>query len=81
MALFSTTFDKVQAWRRWSGNCAVCGEKTRRERTFTHTINPYNRNDDGTTKTREQVRADVNEEADHWMRGPVLCTACERMAT
>lgn len=62
----TTRFQPVMAVRSVVGTCPVCGKRTTRRRTFEHTINPFNRNADGQMKSYDEVRADVNAEADAW---------------
>lgn len=59
-------FEPVKTMRRASGACPVCGKKTTRSRTFEHTVSPFNRNTNGQVKSREEVRADVHDEAEAW---------------
>jgi len=64
--------------RGWkSGTCAVCGKPARRQREFTNTVNPFNRNDDGTVRTREEVRRNVRRLRAEWESAPVLHARCE----
>lgn len=55
-----------------TGLCPTCGEKTRRSRTFQHTVNPFNRRPDGSPKTWTEVRADVEAEAAAWTPDPAV---------
>lgn len=59
-------FQEVQTYRKISGKCPVCGKRVMRTRTFTHTINPFNKNYDGTIKLPSEVRVNVEKEADEW---------------
>lgn len=61
------TFPPINAYRLLVGNCPICGKQTKRSRKFTHTVNPFNVNEDGTVKTPAQVRESVNAEADAWV--------------
>jgi hypothetical protein len=62
-------------------DCPSCGKKNRK-RTFLaeHTLNPFNKNADGTVKNAEQVRKGAKQEAlrlrDEFMKEP-LCKSCE----
>lgn len=56
--------------------CPWCGRKVRRQRTFQHTVNPFNRRDDGTPKTWDEVRQDVLAEVEAWKAVPEPHTAC-----
>lgn len=60
------TFDDVSVRAERSGKCAVCGKRWKRSKVFRHTVNPWNKTDDGKVKTREQVRSDVIAEANAW---------------
>jgi hypothetical protein len=62
--------------RQHRGPCTGCGKTITRSRTFEHTVNPFNKRPDGGVKTWDEVRADVNAEADAWV--PRLrCKACD----
>lgn len=63
----STTFRPVFAYATRTSPCPVCGKRSIRRRYFEHTVNPYNRNEDGTVKTSAEVRADAKREADAWV--------------
>lgn len=45
----------------------VTGKKRQRTKKFWATINPFNKNEDGTMKTREQLYAKVTAERDAWL--------------
>ena len=55
----SATFDK-------SGECPVCEKRVRRSRTYSQTVNPFNRNEDGTVKTSYEVWLAVRAEGEAW---------------
>jgi hypothetical protein len=59
------TFDKVsiKAKRVWREN----GKRRQETREFWQTINPFNKNDDGTRKTREQIMAELHAERLAWL--------------
>lgn len=44
----------------------VGGKKVLRQKIFEKTVNPFNKNADGSVKSREEVRADVRAEAKAW---------------
>lgn len=56
--------------------CPSCGRKTKRQRTFSMTENPLNRNPDGTVRTRAEITQRLRELGDEWQRLPELCTTC-----
>lgn len=60
-------FQEVSRRAERSGVCPGCGGATRRRQTFTHTVNPFNKNADGTVKTPQEVGVDVQRLADEWV--------------
>ena len=66
-------------------SCAECG-KANRTRTFRHecTVNPFNKNDDGSIKTPKEVRAQslahAKKDRDEFMMRPI-CASCEKELT
>lgn len=68
-----------------SFDCPSCG-KTKRKRSFTveRTVNPFNKNEDGSMKSRDEVRAAARAEAvslrTQFCSEP-LCKACEDALT
>ena len=59
-------YEQVSRQSRKVGKCSICQKRTERSKTFTHTINPFNKNKEGSVKTYGQVRADVIEEMNAW---------------
>ncbi|MDR3464207.1 MAG: hypothetical protein P4L76_18035 [Beijerinckiaceae bacterium] len=58
------TFDEVKAvGTRYE---VVDGKKRRRQKTFYQTVNPFNKNADGSVKTRAEVYVAVKAEAHAW---------------
>lgn len=53
-----------------------CGRKTKRQRTFECTVNPFNKNKDGSVKSVSEVRAQAQEKADKWRPDPYTCRKC-----
>lgn len=73
-----TTYEKVQRRCQKSGPCAVCGVVTSRSITLWHTLNPWNKNEDGTVRTRAEIALILADEAKEWMGQPVVHARCER---
>ena len=59
-----------------SGKCG-CGKYRQRQKTFVMTVNPFNRNPDGSVKTRAQVMKDLNDVIMKWRGEPITCDTCE----
>lgn len=53
---------KLKATRRWKEN----GKRRRETKTFSQTINPFNRDEAGNVKTREQIWRELHEAANEW---------------
>lgn len=68
-------FEKVQIYAKKSGKC-LCGKKRTRSEVLWMTVNPFNTNKDGSVKTREQVRADLEKEHKDWQAKPIRCSSC-----
>lgn len=78
------TYERVEHWTEKTVPCRVCGKKLKRAITFGQTISPFNTNDDGTRKTREQIRAELKEWAANWHPGNDIhrgCIDAEKAAT
>lgn len=58
-------------------DCTRCGKRFRRQKTFTQTINPFNKNPDGTVRTAREVTEAVRVQAEAWQPEPVLCGPCK----
>lgn len=48
----------------------VDGKKRRRQKMFWKSVNPWNKNADGSVKTRAEVQAEVDREAREWESQP-----------
>jgi hypothetical protein len=57
--------------------CNSCGKRRSRSKKFYQTLNPFNRDKDGNPKTPEQIRCEVNMEADDWLKKTKTCRTCE----
>lgn len=71
------TFREItcQAIRR--GTCPVCGKQGQRKTTLAQTGSPYNRNPDGTVRTRDEIWQALKDEADAWESVPFVHARCE----
>lgn len=65
-----TTYEKVTSHAIRYGKCPICGKRTQRLKTFTQTVNPFNKNPDGTVKTRAEVSESVKSQAKAWNPPP-----------
>lgn len=58
---------KVKATRRWTD---AQGKKRQQTRTFMQTVNPFNKNANGTPKSREEIMVELRAERDGWLLEP-----------
>jgi hypothetical protein len=58
-------FDKIEmkAKRVWTEN----GKRRQQTKVFMQTVNPFNKNADGTVKTREQIHKELLAERKAWL--------------
>lgn len=70
-------FEQVKIIGSKSGICAVCGKRCTRSESFSQTINPFNKNPDGSQKNREQIKEQLRKELSEWRSKPVTHSRCE----
>jgi len=57
--------------------CPGCGKKVRRQRTFSMTLNPWNKDPEtGLPRTRGQIWNALGVKAAEWQAKPEKCTPC-----
>jgi len=71
------TFDVIKERATKSGKCRECGKRCSRSKTFEQTINPWNKNDDGTQKSANDIRAELRVEVKTWLGEAIICASCE----
>lgn len=60
-------FEKISTSRKKTWKDPVTGKRRSKTMTFWQTQNPFNKNADGTPKSYDQIRAEIEAEADAWM--------------
>jgi hypothetical protein len=72
-------FDVIKHSTKVTGRCTKCGKRRTRTVIKEQTVNPFNRNADGTIKTREEIHeavwAEVAAEADA-LQKDFICATC-----
>ena len=63
-------FGALSATGKRSWICGECGRRITRSKRFRQTVNPWNTNPDGSVKSRAEVQADVQADADAWSAAP-----------
>lgn len=67
MTIIRTTYRQIRRPVSVAGICDVCGKHAQRSRTFSATLNPFNRDPlTGSTRTAPQIREMLAEEAKAW---------------
>ncbi len=66
-------FREVSLRAEKSGKCITCGKRRKRVRKFCQTINPFNKNADGTVKNRFDIRTELQTQVDKWRKEPINC--------
>jgi len=69
-------FEEIKESKRVTAQCTVCGK--RRTRTFSvmQTVNRFNKNQDGTVKTEDQIEAENIRELNRICAEPFVCAGC-----
>lgn len=64
------TFEEITTKRtkRWTDKN---GKKRQQTKTFTQTVNPFNKTKSGRVKTRAEIMKEVHVQADAWVKEPV----------
>jgi len=76
--IITRTFREVKEEWLVKGICPVCGKKGQRKYEVSNTINPWNKNADGSVKDYQQVLKDVMLEANIKKDGQIFLHAkCE----
>jgi hypothetical protein len=73
-----TYFDEIKYYAKKYGTCQVCKEKAIRQKMFSQTLNPFNKNSDGTIKSKNDIYRELQVEADQFKKEPVRHLKCEK---
>jgi hypothetical protein len=61
-----TTYERLERRVEKTVPCRVCGKKIKRATTLGQTLSPFNTNDNGTRKSRDQIREELKRQAVQW---------------
>jgi len=74
-------FDEVKLKKTLSGLCKNCGKKRTRTINECQTINPFNKNTDGTPKNRfevgQSVKENLEKRLDKFLKNGFVCRSCK----
>jgi len=71
------TFQEIGFKRTKSGKCSVCGKRCQSTKKFFQTVNPFNKNADGTCKDARTIMEEEKEEAQKWLAEPPKHAKCQ----
>jgi hypothetical protein len=74
------TFDEVSRMASKRCKCVMCGNRRERTERFHQTVNPFNRNADGTVKSRRDIGRELDERVIAWRAQSMICRTCEDAA-
>jgi len=58
------------------GKC-LCGKRRSKTKIFTQTLNPFNKNEDGTICTRDDILLKLAIEKNEWLKEQIYCKNCD----
>lgn len=69
-------FNKIKTTETKNGICQICGKRCKRSKTFEQSVSLFNRNEDGTQKTPEQIKCEIEMHISKWKDEPVNHKEC-----
>lgn len=70
-------FPKVEVYGEKIGPCVECGKRRRRQKRIWQTESPWNTDENGLPKTRDEIRRHLIEhELPRWKALPIICKSC-----
>lgn len=72
-------FNEVSIRTEKKCSCVQCGKRLTRRKKFFQTLSPWNKNADGTVRTRTEVMQIIQKEAADWRLIPEMCKACKEL--
>lgn len=70
------TFEEVALRAAKSGLCG-CGKRRTRQQKFWQTLNPFNINENGESRSRAEIYDDLKLRVAAWKLEPITCAKCE----
>lgn len=81
--MYTDAYGEVKRQFARNNPCPDCGKKVRRQRTFSQTINPWNKTGEGAdrhVKTRDEIWDELAASGAKWQAEPETCSKCEASA-
>jgi hypothetical protein len=73
----TVNFNEVSLSATKSGSCAVCGKHAKRSEKFSQTLNPFNKNADGSLKNSDQINTELLATVNEWKQKAIRHAKCE----
>lgn len=70
------TFEEIKVRGSKTVKCDGCGKPLKRSRTFSQTVSPFNKNADGSIKSRSEIYTELCADRVKWRKAPETCKAC-----
>lgn len=71
------TFEEIKHSAKKTCKCTVCGKRLVRSKTFMQTLNPFNKNPDGSLKDEYQIKDELAVKAAQWKLEDEICRNCD----
>lgn len=70
-------FPEVKLSVKATAPCGKCGRQCSRTKKFWQTLNPFNKNDDGSVKTRDEIMSELGQQAAQYRTQTIYHAKCE----
>lgn len=70
------TFEEVSIKAYKTVKCVNCGKRLKRQKKFWQTVSPFNKNERGEIKTKDEIYRELHDRAKKWKAAPVICSSC-----
>ncbi len=75
----TTVFEEVSSTGYKTIPCAgECGRRLRRQKKFSQTLNPFNKNAVGMMKTEDEILDELVDQIKEWQSESELCKKCRK---
>jgi hypothetical protein len=73
-------YDPINVWGTKNVKCAGCNKRLKRQKTFSQTMSPFNKNADGQLKTHREIFAELQADRVAWEKASENCPPCAAKA-
>lgn len=69
-------FKRIHCTVTKTGPCQICGKTSKRTRTFEEHVSFFNCNEDGSQKTADEIKAEIEIKSEDWKNEPIFHQKC-----